>query len=75
MSGPETIRPDVRAIPDTCGVWHVQGCTDRGRDWLAAEVSGEPESAVVVLDEDIPELADEARNSGLIFVQLTGPPA
>lgn len=75
MNVDEGIKPDLRAIPDTCGVWHVQGCTDRGRDWLATEVSGKPAEAVVVLDEDIPELADEARNSGLIFVQLTGPPA
>ena len=62
MSGPERIRPDVRAIPDTCGVWHVQGCTDRGRDWLATKVSGKPEKVVVVLDEDIPNWRTRTRN-------------
>ena len=53
------IRPDLRAFPDTCGVWHLQGCTDQGRDWLAAEGSDTTQT-MVVLDEDIPELADEA---------------
>lgn len=75
MSADEGIEPDLRATPDTCGVWHVQGCTDRGRDWLATEMSGKPEEAVVVLDEDISELANEARNFGLVFVHLAELPA
>ena len=75
MSADEGIKPDLRAIPDTCGVWHVQGCTDRGLDWLATEIAGKPAAAVVVLDEDIPELADGARKYGLVFVQLAGLPA
>ena len=68
------IKPDLRAFPDTCGVWRVQGCTDRGLDWLAAEGSGKPMRTMVVLDEDIAELADEARAAGLVVVLLVEPP-
>lgn len=66
--------PDLRAVPDTCGVWHIQGCTDRGLDWLAFEITGQPDQTVVVLDEYIGELADRARDAGLIFMLLDGPP-
>jgi hypothetical protein len=74
MSVDERIKSDLRAIPDTCGIWHVQGCTDRGLDWLANEVSGQPNQTVVVLDEYIGELADQARDAGLTVVLLDGPP-
>ena len=74
MTVDERIKPDLRAIPDTCGVWHVQGCTERGLDWLANEVSGQPDQTVVVLDEYIAELAGDARDAGLILILLDGPP-
>ena len=74
MSVDERIKPDLRAIPDTCGVWHVHGGTDRGLDWLANEVSGQLDQTVVVLDEYIAELVDKARDAGLIFMLLDGPP-
>jgi hypothetical protein len=73
MSVDERIKPDLRALPDTCGVWHVQGCTARGLDWLATEVPGEQKPAVVVLDEDIADLAREAREAGLV-VLVDAPP-
>ena len=73
MSVDELTRPDLHAVPDTCGVWLVQGCTVRGLDWLVAEVSGNPELAVMVLDEHITQLADEARDAGLVVV-LDAPP-
>jgi hypothetical protein len=63
-----------RAIPDTCGVWHVQGCTDRGLDWLADEVWGQTNQTVVVLDEYVAELAEKARDAGLILELLDAPP-
>ena len=72
MSVDERIKPDLRAVPDTCGVWHVQGCTGRGLDWLATEVSGKPEEVVVLLDEDIAELVHEARDAGLVVVLVGG---
>ena len=74
MSVDELIEPDLRAIPDTCGVWHVHGCTDRGLDWLANEVSGQLDQTVVVLDEYIAEMSDKARDAGLIFILLDGLP-
>ena len=74
MSIHERIKPDLRAVPDLCGLWHVQGCTDQGRTWLAVEVLGEPQQTVVVFDEDIAELADEARRAGLVIDQLDRQP-
>jgi hypothetical protein len=74
MSADERIKPDLRAIPDTCGIWHVQGCTDRGLDWLANEDFGQPDQILVVLDEYVAELADKARDAGLILILLDGPP-
>ena len=68
------IKPDLRAVPDTCGVWHVQGCTDQGLEWLANEVPGQPDQTIVVLDEYVAELADKARDAGLIVILLDGPP-
>jgi hypothetical protein len=67
-------KPDLRAVPDTCGVWHVQGCTGQGLEWLANEVPGQPDQTVVVLDEYVAELADKARDAGLIVILLDGPP-
>jgi hypothetical protein len=53
----------------------VQGCTARGLDWLADEVWGQPnQTAVVVLDEYVAELVEGARDAGLIFELLDGPP-
>ena len=75
MNVGEPTKPDLRAVPDTCGVWHVQGCTARGLDWLADEVWGQPnQTAVVVLDEYVAELVEGARDAGLIFELLDGPP-
>lgn len=74
MSVDWRINPDLRAIPDTCGIWHVQGCTDRGRDWLTNEITGQADQAIVVLDEYIAELGDKARDAGLTFMLLDGPP-
>jgi hypothetical protein len=74
MSVDERIKPDLRAIPDSCGIWHVQGCTDRGLDWLANEDFGQPDQTVAVLDEYVAELADKARDEGLILILLDGPP-
>ena len=65
-------RPDLRAAPDNSGIWHVQGCTDRGLEWLANEVLGNPELAAV-LDEDIGELVYGARVAGLV-VLVDAPP-
>jgi hypothetical protein len=72
MSLDTPTKPDLRAVPDTYGIWRVQGCTDRGLDWLTTEVLGNPEQAVV-LDEDIAELVYEARGAGLI-VLVDAPP-
>ena len=72
MSLDTRTKPDLRAVPDTCGIWHVQGCSDRGLEWLTTEVLGNPEQAVV-LDEDIAELVDEARGAGLV-VLVDAPP-
>ena len=74
MSIHERIKPDLRAVPNTSGIWHVRGCTDQGRAWLAVEVLGEPQQTVVVFDEDIAELADEARRAGLVIDQLDRQP-
>ena len=74
MSVDERIKPDLRVIPDTCGIWQVQGCTDRGLAWLADEASGQPDQTVVVLDEYVAELADKARDAGLIVILYDGPP-
>ena len=74
MSVDKRGKPDLLAVPDTCGVWHVQGCTDRGLNWLALEITGQPDQTVVVLDEYISELADRALDAGLIFMLLDGPP-
>jgi hypothetical protein len=75
MTVGERTKPDLRAVPDTCGVWHVQGCTARGLDWLADEVWGQPNrTAVVVLDEYVAELVEGARDAGLILELLDGPP-
>ena len=68
MDVDERIKPDLRAVPDTSGIWHVQGCTDRGLAWLADEASGQPDQMVVVLDEYVAELADKARDAGLIVL-------
>lgn len=65
--------PDLRAYPDTCGIWHVQGCTNKGLDWLAIE-SGQGDVTVIVLDEYIIELAERAREEGLILILHDGPP-
>jgi hypothetical protein len=73
MGVEEQTGPDLHAIPDTCGVWRLQGCTVRGLDWLAAEVSGDPELAFMVLDEHIAQFADEARDAGLVVV-IEAPP-
>ena len=72
MSLDTRAKPDLRAVPDTRGIWHVQGCSDRGLDWLATEVLGDPEPAVI-LEEDIDELVDEARVAGLV-VLVDAPP-
>jgi hypothetical protein len=75
MNVGERTKPDLRAVPDTCGVRHVQGCTARGLNWLADEVWGQPnQTAVVVLDEYVAELVEGARDAGLIFELLDGPP-
>jgi hypothetical protein len=75
MTVGERTKPDLRAVPDTCGVWHVQGCTARGLDWLADEVWGQPNrTAIVVLDEYVAELVEGARDAGLILELLDGPP-
>ena len=74
MSFDERIKPDLRAVPDTCGIWHVQARTDRGLAWLADEASGQPDQTVVVLDEYVAELADKARDAGLILILLDGTP-
>jgi hypothetical protein len=74
MTVGERTKPDLRAVPDTCGVWLVQGCTARGLDWLADEEWGQSNQMVVVLDEYIGELADQARYAGLTVVLLDGPP-
>jgi hypothetical protein len=74
MSVDERIKPDLRVVPDTCGIWQVQGCTDRGLAWLADEASGQPDQTVVVLDEYVAELADKARDAGLIVILYDGPP-
>ena len=74
MSIHERIKPDLRAVPDPSGLWHVQGCTDQGLAWLAIEVLGELQQRVLLFDEDIAELTDEARSAGLVVDQLDRQP-
>lgn len=73
MSVDDRIKPDLRAVPDTCGVWHVQGCTGQGLEWLANDFPGQLEQTIIVLDEYVAELAGKARAAGLIVLLLDGP--
>lgn len=74
MTVGKRIEPDLRVVPDTCGVWHVQGCTGRGLDWLAGEECGQFNQMIVVLDEYVVEFAEKARDAGLILELIDAPP-